>query len=119
MIDDTADALRVAGVGVVERFAAVSENLPVALVAELLPFAASSVTSRIDKARSPEVMDAWFAAQLASLQTTPTCLMFGHWPPATWQREWLLVAPPADPGWLARLWHAVPRDSLLLVSPDQ
>jgi hypothetical protein len=119
MIDDDLHELRAAGVGVVERSAAVSENAPVALFAEVYPFAADSVTSRIDKVQSPQVLDAWFASQLASLQTTPTCFMLEHWTSGTGRPEWLVIAPPADPGWLARLWRAVPRDSILLLSPDQ
>jgi hypothetical protein len=52
--------------------------------------------------------------------SSPTCYVVEPRTPACDLRHWLQLAPPADPGWLARPWRAdEARDAILLVSGDE
>jgi hypothetical protein len=119
MVEDPLRALRAAGLGVLERVATASEIEPASLFDELCPFCSESTTSRIESVRSAEAVDAWLASQLATVPTKPTCFIVDFWTSAMAKREWLRVAPPADPAWLARLWRTEPvPGAILVMSPD-
>ncbi len=112
MNEDGLQALRAAGVGIVDRVATAAGLAPHALVAELSAFGSESTTSRIESVRLPDVIEAWLGAQLATLNITTSCFLSDG-------GEWLRLAPPVDAGWLARWWRVKLRpDSILLLSGD-